>query len=308
VDRSVSRRALASLLAFLIAFAALTTAGIARPRPAGVVTIECPPPASPATAAATEPAPIAAEASSVAFPAGGGELTVFAAASLTDAFGHIKTDLEATHPGLTIAYNFAGSQALVTQLDQGAPADVFASANDVQMKDARDRGLIEGDARVFAQNRLVLIVPKDNPAGIQTPADLANDGVKIDLAAASVPAGHYTRQSFCAMATDTAAYGVGFVDRVAANIVSEEDNVRAVVTKVSTGEADAGIVYVTDVTPNVAASLLQIEIPPAVNVVATYPIAAVKGGKVALAQAFIDYILGPDGQATLQTFGFGPKP
>jgi molybdate transport system substrate-binding protein len=110
------------------------------------------------------------------------------------------------------------------------------------------------------------------------------------------------------MGEDTATYGEGFVDKVAANVVSEEDNVRAVVTKVATGEADAGVVYTTDVTADVAGDLQTIEIPAAVNVVAKYPIAAVKGGNAALAAAFIDYVLGPDGQATLQQFGFEPKP
>lgn len=162
MDRSVSRRSLAPLLAFLIAFAAVTSIGIARPQMAGAVTITCPPPASPAAGAAATAAPAAAEASPVAFPAGGGELTVFAAASLTDAFGKVKTDLEAAHPGLKITYNFAGSQALVTQMEQGAHADVFASANLTQMNAARNKGLIQGDAPVFAQNRLVVIVPKDN--------------------------------------------------------------------------------------------------------------------------------------------------
>jgi molybdate transport system substrate-binding protein len=308
VDRSVSRRTFAPLLAFLMAFAMLTTIGIARPQLAGAVTIECPAPATPAATAAATAAPTAAEASPVAFPAGGGELTVFAAASLTDAFSKVKTDLEAANPGLTITYNFAGSQALVTQMEQGAHADVFASANLTQMTAARDKGLVEGDSPVFVQNRLVIIVPKDNPAGIQSPADLAKDGVKLDLEQEDVPAGQYARQSFCKMAKDTATYGEGFVEKVAANIVSEEDNVKAVVTKVSTGEADAGIVYVTDVTPDVADSLQQIEIPADVNVIAKYPIAAVKGGNADLAQAFIDYILGPDGQATLQSFGFAPKP
>jgi molybdate transport system substrate-binding protein len=295
-------------MAFFLAFAALTTSGIARPQAVGAVTIECPPPASPAAAAAAATTAPAAEASPVAFPSGGGELTVFAAASLTDSFNKIKTDLEAANPGLTITYNFAGSQALVTQMEQGAKADVFASANLTQMNAARDKDLVEGDAPVFVQNSLVIIVPKDNPAGIQTPADLAKPGVKLDLAQESVPVGQYARLSFCAMGQDTATYGEGFVDKVAANVVSEEDNVKAVVTKVSTGEADAGVVYVTDVTPDVADSLQQIEIPAEVNPIAQYPIAAVKGGKTDLAQALIDYVLGPEGQATLQSYGFQPKP
>jgi molybdate transport system substrate-binding protein len=110
------------------------------------------------------------------------------------------------------------------------------------------------------------------------------------------------------MAEDAAAYGAGFVDKVAANIVSEEDNVKAVVTKVSIGEADAGVVYTTDVTADVAGQVLEVAIPPAVNVIARYPIAAVAGGNAGLARAFIAYVFGPAGQATLATFGFEPKP
>jgi molybdate transport system substrate-binding protein len=259
-------------------------------------------------AGAAAATPTATGPADVVFPEDGGDLTVFAAASLTDGFDRIKADLEAAHPGLTIAYNFAGSPALVTQLSEGAEADVFASASNAQMKAAMDKGVIEGSATVFTQNRLAIVVPKDNPAGITGLADLAKDGVKLVLAQAEVPVGMYARQSICTAAGDTATYGEGFADKVGANIVSEEDNVKAVLAKVQLGEADAGIVYTTDVTAEVAPDVMQIEIPAAVNVIATYPIAAVKGGNMELAAAFIAYVLGPDGQATLQTFGFEPKP
>lgn len=291
----------------ILVLTALTTLGISRPMPVSAATIECAPPASPPAAAAATTTP-AVTASPVAFPENGGELTVFAAASLTDAFGQIKTDLEAANPGLTITYNFAGSQALVTQMEEGADADVFASANATQMKNANDKGLITGPSSVFVQNSLTLIVPSDNPAGITNFADLAKDGVKIDLAAEDVPAGQYARQSFCLAGADAVTYGEGFVEAVGNNVVSEEDNVRAVVTKVSTGEADAGIVYVTDVAGDLSEGAQSIGIPAAVNVIAQYPMAAVTGGDAPLAQAFIDYVLGPDGQATLQSFGFRPKP
>ncbi len=303
-----SRRAVAPFVALLLAVTTLATIGIAPPRVVGAVTIECTSPATPATSATVSTAAAGADASPAAFPTGGGELIVFAAASLTDAFGQIKSDLEAANPNLTITYNFAGSQVLVTQMEQGAPADVFASANLAQMDNARDKGVIEGEASVFAQNRLVIIVPKDNPAGIQSPADLAKEGVKLDMAQEDVPAGQYARQTICKMGQDEATYGEGFVEKVAANIVSEEDNVRAIVTKVGTGEADAGVVYATDVTGDSTAQIQTIEIPAPVNVVATYPIAAVKGGKADLAEAFIDYVLGPAGQATLRQFGFESRP
>lgn len=306
MGRTISRRSLAPFLALLLALTSLTTLGIARPITVGAVTLECPPPATPA-AASTAASP-AAETAPAEFPAEGGDLTVFAAASLTASFNQMKTDLEAAHPGLTITYNFAGSQALVTQLSEGAEADVFASASNAQMKAATEKGVIEGKATVFTQNRLAIVVPKDNPAGVTGLADLAKDGLKLVLALPEVPVGQYAIQSICTAAGDTATYGDGFVDKVGASVVSQEDNVKAVLAKVQLGEADAGIVYTTDITADVAPDVTQIEIPAAVNVVAKYPIAAVKGGDAALAQAFIDYVLGPEGQATLQSFGFEPKP
>jgi molybdate transport system substrate-binding protein len=307
VGRTVSRRLPAPFLALLLVLTALTSLGIARPIAVGAVTIECAPIVSPVVASSAAATP-ATEMAPAAFPAEGGDLTVFAAASLTDAFGQIKTDLEAAHEGLTIAYNFAGSQALVTQLSEGAEADVFASASNDQMRAAIDNGVIEGSPAVFTQNRLAIVVPADNPAGVQTMADLAKDGLKLVLALPEVPVGQYARQSICAAGADTATYGEGFVEKVGSNVVSEEDNVRAVLAKIQLGEADAGIVYTTDVTAEVATDVLQIEVPAAVNVIARYPIAAVEGGDTALARAFIDYLLGPEGQATLQRFGFEPKP
>lgn len=308
VGRTISRRLPAPFLALLVALTALTSLGIARPISAGAATIECPTPASPATATAAAATPAVAETAPAEFPAEGGDLTVFAAASLTDVFEQIKTDLEATRAGLTISYNFAGSQALVTQLTEGAEADVFAAAATGQMMAAIDNGVIEGSPAVFTQNRLAIVVPADNPAGVQTMADLAKDGLKLVLALPEVPVGQYARQSICAAGGDTATYGEGFVEKVADNVVSEEDNVRAVLSKVQLGEADAGIVYTTDISADVATDVQKIEIPAAVNAIARYPIAAVKGGDAALARAFIDYVLGPEGQATLRQFGFEPTP
>jgi molybdate transport system substrate-binding protein len=174
------------------------------------------------------------------------------------------------------------------------------------MTNAVDAGVIDGSSSFFAKNILTVVVPADNPAGISTPADLGNDGVKLVLAAPEVPAGQYARESFCLMGQDAATYGEGFVDNVAANVVSEEENVRAVLTKVQLGEADAGVVYVTDVTAGVASDVTPIAIPDEVNVIASYPVAAVQGGQSELAQAFISYLLGPEGQAVLQSYGFLP--
>jgi molybdate transport system substrate-binding protein len=266
--------------------------------------IACASPGSPVAEQAT-PAPIAA--AEAEFPNEGGDLTVFAAASLTDAFNQIKSDLEAAHPGLSINFNFAGSQALVTQIEQGAEADLFASANTTQMQAAVDAGLIDGDPAVFARNKLAIVVPADNPAGIVGPVDLAQDDLKLVLAAPEVPVGTYSRESICLMGAGAATYGDGFVERVDGNIVSNEDNVKAVLAKVQLGEADAGIVYTTDVSSDLADQVTLIPIPDEVNVIASYPVAAVAGGDLLLAQAFMSYLIGPDGQATLQAFGFAGR-
>lgn len=244
-------------------------------------------------------------ASDATFPEGGGALTVFAAASLTDAFEQIAADLESAHAGVEITFNFAGSQALVTQLKEGAAADVFASANNAQMTAATDNGSIAGEPVTFVRNRLAIVTPADNPAGLAGPEDLGNPDLKLVLAQAEVPVGRYARESICLMGADDATFGDGFVARVAANIVSAEEDVREVLTKVQLGEADAGIVYVSDA--DVAGDDVQlIDIPDAVNVVASYPIAPVTDGESELAAAFIAYVLGPDGQETLAEFGFEP--
>jgi molybdate transport system substrate-binding protein len=249
------------------------------------------PPASPTPAATPQP---------VAFPAEGGKLTVFAAASLTDAFTEMAEDLKAAHPNLEITFNFAGSQALVTQIAQGgAQADVLALASPAQMKSAAEAGIPAEGAATFVTNRLAVVVPADNPAGITSVADLAKAGVRLVLANPDVPAGAYARQSLC----KAAAAGGPTTDDYAANIVSEEDNVRSVLTKVQLGEADAGIVYVTDAM-TAGGKVRTIEIPADQNVVASYPVAAISDNP--LAAAFVGYIFSPEGQATLASFGFDP--
>lgn len=256
--------------------------------------------------AATPPAtPAMTEAPQTPFPPEGGELTIFAAASLTDAFTTIAADLEADVPGLKITLIFAGSQALATQLSEGADADLFASASQTQMETAIEAGRIDGDPVSFVQNRLAMVVPSDNPASLQTPTDLAKDDIKLVLAQPEVPAGRYARAAICAMAINAAVYGDDFAAKVAANIVSEEEDVRGVLTRIQIGEADAGIVYVSD-TIAAGAAVTTITIPDDVNVLATYPIAPVEGGNEGLAAAFIAYLLGPEGQATLREYGFEP--
>jgi molybdate transport system substrate-binding protein len=235
----------------------------------------------------------------------GGTLTVFAAASLTESFTAIKATFEKANPGVTVMYNFAGSQALVTQMTQGASADVFASADQPNMDNAIKDGVIAGTLRAFAKNKLVIIVPKDNRAGITTPKDLAKPGIKFDTAQASVPVGTYTQQVLDNY-RKLPEYGADFTANVNKNTVSQEDNVKAIVQKVQLGEADAGIVYATGAQA-AKDKLTLIDIPDAQNVVATYPVAVVKGAKqAALGQMFIAYLLSAAGQAIMQKYGFAP--
>ncbi|HEV2528508.1 MAG TPA: molybdate ABC transporter substrate-binding protein [Thermomicrobiales bacterium] len=301
----------ATLLALLLVLAGVAVgAGPGLRAATAQATIDCSAVPSAGTTASTPTIPpedlvvSIPEGESVAFPAGGGELTVFAAASLANAFDEIGETLERENAGLTITFNYAGSQALVTQLTEGARADVFASANLTQMDNAIDAGLISGEPRPFLGNRLGLVVPADNPAGITGLADLANDDVTVVLARPDVPVGQYARQSLCLAGQDTTTYGEGFVGAVAGNIVSEEEDVRAVLTRVQLGEADAGIVYVSDFAATEGGGVELIEVPDAVNVVASYPVAAVAGGDAALAEAFISYLLSPEAQDVLASYGF----
>jgi molybdate transport system substrate-binding protein len=227
-------------------------------------------------------------------------LVVFAAASLTDAFTEIGEAFEATRPGITVVFNFANSRALRTQIEEGAVADVFAAANPDEIDALAAGGMLLGEAKPFVNNLLTIVVPPDNPAGLSTPQDLARPGLKLVLAAEEVPVGKYAREVLGKL---DALYGTGYQDAVLANVVSNEDNVKQVVAKVQLGEADAGIVYASDVvaTPE----LVSIEIPAEQNVIAVYPIAVLQqSGEPALAQAFIDYVLSDAGQATLQAWGF----
>ncbi|MCC6613669.1 MAG: molybdate ABC transporter substrate-binding protein [Anaerolineae bacterium] len=233
-----------------------------------------------------------------------GELTVFAAASLTDAYESIADAFEAANPGVSILYNFGGSSTLATQLVQGAPADVFASANNAQMAVAQEGGRIAGAPRTFAKNRLVLIVPASNPANILSLRDLANPGINLILAAPDVPVRSYTDTMLERMAADP-AYGPDYRDAVLANLVSEEPNVRQVSAKVALGEADAGVVYLSDVTPDIAADVLALPIPDAFNTIATYPIAVTDDSALPeLAQRYVDFILSDAGQDILVEWGF----
>jgi molybdate transport system substrate-binding protein len=235
-----------------------------------------------------------------------GTTSVFAAASLTDAFNEMGKALETANPGAKVTFNFAGSQQLRTQIQQGTRADVFASADEKQMQGAQQDGTIASEPQAFVHNKLVVIVPAKDQAGINEAKDLAKPGIKLILAQKDVPVGNYTRQSLDKMSQDP-AYGSDFSTKVLANLVSEETNVKAVVSKVQLGEADVGFVYSSDVTPAVRDAVKIIEIPDQFNVIANYPIATVKDGQNASgSQAFIDYVLSLAGQETLRKYGFIP--
>jgi molybdate transport system substrate-binding protein len=228
-----------------------------------------------------------------------GDLTVSAASSLTDAFTEIGKAFETANPGTTVTFNFGPSDGLAGQIDQGAPVDVFASASPTWMDSVQDDGPGVTDRADFAQNRLAIIVPVDNPAGIESLDDLTEDHVQLVLAAEGVPAGDYAREMF---------QQAGISEAALANVVSNEEDVRAVITKLIAGDADAGIGYVTDVTPAVSDRVELIPIPDRVNVISTYPIAVVNGTQEAdLAKSFVDFVLG-DGQQTLAEYGFLPPP
>lgn len=232
-------------------------------------------------------------------------LTVMAAASLTESFTELGSQFEAQHPGVKVVYNFAGSQQLVEQLTQGAAADVFASASKKYMTSAIDAKLVvDTDSHVFARNRLIVIYPKNNKAGIAALTDLAKPGIKVVLAAQVVPVGQYALD-FLDKAVKDPAFGASYKDNVIKNVVSYEDNVKAVLTKVSLDEADAGIVYVTDITADAKASVGTLDIPDALNTIATYPIARLSASKNAdLAEAYVSFVLSPEGQAVLSKYGF----
>jgi molybdate transport system substrate-binding protein len=232
-------------------------------------------------------------------------LTVYAAASLTASFTEIGKAFEAANPGVTVTFNFAGTQALATQLTQGAAADVFASANQKYMDNMVTANLVAKDSsKVFVTNVLEVILPPTNPANLQTLQDLSKPGLKLDLEDKSVPAGGYTLTILDNLSKD-ATFGPDFSTKVLANVVSYETDVKQVVAKVQLGEADAGIVYATDAIAD--PTLKTIMIPANFNVIAKYPIAALTNApQPELAAAFVAYVLSADGQVILKKWGFTP--
>ena len=232
------------------------------------------------------------------------DLTVYGAASLKGVLDKAKTDYERANPRTRLTISTDSSSALETQIEQGAPADVFLSADTTNPTKLVANGLADGDPVTFAGNKLTVIVPSDNPAGIKTPVDLARTGVKVIAAGDAVPITKYARQLVANLAKE-AGYPTDFVAAYAANIVSKEDNVKAVVAKVELGEGDAGIVYISDARASTKVS--TIEVPESADVPASYSGVVVKASKdTAAAKAFLDWLAGPDGQAILTSFGFLP--
>ena len=279
------RRSRSLLLLFLLLFGLIAAAcgddsGSSAPSTGAPVTTGAPSSSAASTAAApSTEAPVS------------GDITVFAAASLTDAFNEIGAAFTKANPDAKVTFSFDASSALVQQITQGAPADVFASADTANMDKLTTAGLNGTEPVVFATNLLAIIVPKGNPAGVTGVADLAKPEVKVVVCAPEVPCGKYATSIFKNA-------------NITVTPVSQEQNVKGVVTKVTAGEADAGIVYITDI--QAAGDKAEaVTIPPAINVVAKYPIASVKASTHAdLDQAFIDFVLGPEGQQILADYGF----
>src|SRR5262245_28884674 len=271
-------RRTAGLFAVPVAMLALVAAGSA-----AVATTT---PAPPSTKGETSESRAASESGLA------GNITVFAAASLTESFTAIGEAFTAANPDAKATFSFDASSALVQQIIQGAPADVFASADQANMTKLTDAALNGSDPVVFATNLLTIIVAPGNPLGITGVADLSNPDLNVVVCAPEVPCGNYASQIFTAAG-------------VAVTPVSLEQNVRGVVTKVTAGEADAGIVYVTDVIAAGDAADM-VDIPADINVIAEYPIASVAASQNAeVDEAFIEFLTGPEGQAILAEYGFG---
>ncbi|MGH3795458.1 MAG: molybdate ABC transporter substrate-binding protein [Pseudonocardiaceae bacterium] len=232
-----------------------------------------------------------ASAPTTSAPPPNAQVTVLAAASLTNVFGQLKPEFERANPGADLRLNFGGSSDLAQQIVNGAPADVFASANPKQMSVVSDAKLADGQPQTFTKNVLTIVVPKGNPKGIKTFADLARPGVTVVLCAPQVP---------CGSAAQTIEKATGTTLKPA----SEEPDVRSVLSKVAAGEADAGLVYVTDAR-TAKGKVEQIDFPEASKAINDYVIAALKNSKQSkYAHEFVDFVLGPQGQQALVDAGF----
>jgi molybdate transport system substrate-binding protein len=233
-----------------------------------------------------------------------GSVVVFAAGSLVDAFGAIGSDLEWLSPGLKVSFRFASADHLRRDIVAGAPADVFAPANRLEMELLRDAGFLVDEPREFARNSLVIIASRDNPRTITGVGDLARPDLRLVAEHPEAPLSRYTAEMLASASRDV-AHGPDFLSRVEAQIAIRTNNVRQVVAHVVAGAVDAAVVYASDVTPDVKERLSTIEIPGKFNVTASYFIATVMSGSNAFGGArFVEYVLSPPGQAILIRWGF----
>jgi molybdate transport system substrate-binding protein len=258
------------------------------------------------TTAGTAPATAAASPASspAGSPAAAGALQVYAAASLKNALAKVADVYQAANPGTTLTVSTDSSSALETKIEQGAPADVFLSADTSNPKKLVDAGLASGSVEPFAGNLLTIIVPKGNPAGIQSPKDLAKPGIKVIAAGDTVPITKYATQLVGNLAKES-GYPADFAASYANNVASKEDNVSGIVTKIGLGEGDAGIVYVTDAKSSDKVD--TVDVPADANVPATYGGVVVKASQNQdAAKAFLDWLASGAGQQVLATFGFLP--
>ncbi len=240
---------------------------------------------------------------------GGGEkqrgtLTILAASSLTDAFGELAKTFEEQNAGVEVKQSFGASSDLLAQIQQGAPADVFASAAEEEMNTAEKDGLVSGKPEVFVKNREVIMVPNDNPANITSLEDMAKPNIKLVLAAKDVPAADYAVEI---LGKANKEYGPDFKKDVLSNVVSREADVRASVNRVVVGDADATFGYKSDYTPDIRDKVKVISIPPNLNIIATYPIAALEDAKDhELAKKWVDLVTSSEGQKVLKRWNFEP--
>lgn len=232
------------------------------------------------------------------------EINVLAASSLTDAFEELAATFERENTSVKIKASFGASSDILAQIQQGAPADVFASADEAKMDEAVSGGLVAGEPEIFVRNRLAIVLPKDNPAGVGGYEDLAEPGLRLVLAEDEVPVAEYAKES---LDRANGKYGSGFRRSVFNNIVSREADVRAAVNRVALGDADATFCYTSDVTPDIRDRVRTVEIPPDLNVITTYPIATLKNAKnPGLADRWVKLVTGEEGQRILEKWGFEP--
>jgi molybdate transport system substrate-binding protein len=234
------------------------------------------------------------------------ELTVYCGAGLTGAISEIAEIYE-NESNMTVKFNFDGVPALRAQIEEGAYADVLVSANVKHMKALQSEGFMDNQTvQIFAQNKVAIIVPNDNPANITNFTDQAHPGVKILMGTKELPAGDYALQVLDKLANDS-EYGPAYREAVLANVVSQETTVNRVVSKVALGEADAGFAFISDVSPQMVGKVARVLIPDKFNVVGDFPVGVLSQSRYpAESKAFIDEIMSEDGQTILDKYGFIP--